>query len=141
MAKHKDSGEYLANHGIRRTSFRIELLELFMKNDHSLSHRDITKKITNLPDKVTIYRALDSFEEKGLIHKVPDANNVARYALCSHQCSSESHDHDHIHFVCNSCEETYCLDQTKVPTITLPVGYRINNIHLTVSGICDACTV
>lgn len=134
-----NSEEYLSAHGLRKTPFRIELLELFMKNKHSLSHHDIKENIQSTKDKVTIYRALDSFLEKGLLHKVPDANNVSKYALCSSQCSHEKHEHNHAHFICNNCEKTYCIETIKLPLVKNTEGFRITNSKLTLEGECPDC--
>lgn len=139
MSVHQAVAEQLKAHGIRKTPFRIELLSLFMDKNQSLSHQDIKAHITSRPDKVTIYRALDDFLDKGLIHKVPDANNVSRYALCPDQCSEHAHDHNHIHFICNQCEETFCLDEVAVPQVKLPDGFEANSVNLTVSGLCKKC--
>ena len=71
----------LAKHGLSRTDFRTDLLVLFYSSDNiSLSVDDILKHFNNSIDKVTVYRSLTSFENKGLIHIVPDANNL-RYSL------------------------------------------------------------
>lgn len=133
--------DYLSAHGIRKTPFRIELLGLFIENKHSLSHQDIKERITSTQDKVTIYRALDSFLEKGLIHKVPDANNVSKYALCPEECSEHAHHHNHVHFICTSCDETYCLDGVKVPEIKDIKGFKVKNAKFTLEGDCPDCVL
>ena len=46
-------------------------------------------------DRVTLYRLLNSFEEKGLIHKVFDANGDIFYAKCQ-VCKDHNHQDDHI---------------------------------------------
>ncbi|MBD0402452.1 Fur family transcriptional regulator [Flammeovirga sp. EKP202] len=130
--------ELLSNNGIRKTNFRIELLELFYKNKHGLSHRDIKEAIECMPDKVTIYRALDTFMEKGIIHKVPDINNVSRYALTKHECA-ETH-HNHAHFICNSCHKTFCMDDIQIPEIQNAHGFKINSIKLILEGKCSDCS-
>ena len=132
MSKSMTSEEYLKKHKMRKTPFRIELLELFMSNKTSLTHEEIKHKVVSTKDKVTIYRALDSFEKNGIIHKVPDAKNITRYALCSSNCSHEEHNHDHVHFICGSCKETYCIEEVKVPQVLLPNGCLPNGCMIVV---------
>lgn len=139
--KGSDVESALKEHGIRKTQFRIELLALFMETDHALSHQEITDKLPPNQDRVTIYRALNSFVEKGLIHKVPDVQGTAaKYALCQHDCSAESHEDDHIHFVCHRCEQTFCLDEVHIPKITLPEGYKKEHSDFTIHGVCASCS-
>lgn len=74
-------------------------------------------------DRVTIYRTLQTFVDKGIIHIIPTSDNSIRYALCKDECT-EGHHHDHhIHFVCNKCNNTCCLDDVATPDIKLPKGY------------------
>ena len=73
-------------YGLKKTSFRKNLFELFHSSLNSLSAKEISLKFSTSADKVSIYRALNSFEKSGLIHKVPDKNNLLRYSLCKSEC-------------------------------------------------------
>lgn len=127
-------------HGLRKTAFRKELLEMFYNTTLSLTVEEIKKNTGVSKDKVTIYRALDAFEKKGLIHKVPDKNNLTRYALCHNTgCSSEKHVHNHAHFICNSCNDTFCIEEIEVPSIPNSKGFNIKSTKLTLEGDCPSC--
>ncbi|MGB0523380.1 MAG: Fur family transcriptional regulator [Flammeovirgaceae bacterium] len=129
----------LSAHGIRKTAFRIELLTLFMEHKHSLSHQEIKEKIKSTPDKVTIYRALNAFLKKGLIHKVPDVNNRAKYALCLPESSEKSYGQNHVHFICNTCNHTFCLDGIDIPIVEDTQGFKVKSLKVTVEGECPNC--
>lgn len=130
----------LQSHGLRRTAFRKELLEMFYNTTLSLTVEEIQKKISASKDKVTIYRALDSFEKNGLIHKVPDKNNLTRFALCNNTgCSSEKHVHNHAHFICDSCNETFCIEDIETPSVKNAQGFKIKTAKLTLEGDCPSC--
>ena len=131
--------ELLLTSKIRKTQFRIELLEVFTQSKYGLSFKDIKAKITSTKDKVTIYRALAVFEEKGLIHKVPNTSDVSKYALCPEVCSEESHVHNHAHFICNQCEKTFCMDEIDLPELKKIKGYNIKKSNLTLEGDCPDC--
>jgi len=130
----------LSQYGLSQTKFRSDLLNLFYTSKKSLLIEDILNYFENSVDKVTVYRSLDSFEKKGLIHNVPDKRNLKRYALCKHEeCSSTSHNDNHVHFICFACEQTFCLDKIKSPDLSSLKGYYIKNLNLTLEGYCNDC--
>jgi len=77
--------------------------------------------------------------EKGIIHTIPTADNTIKYALCKDDCAEGHHHDNHIHFVCEICGVTTCMDEIHVPTINLPKGYRTNQINMVVNGVCKNC--
>lgn len=123
---------------LRSTPNRQEILHLFLKKNHALSHGDIEKEIDNSLDRVTVYRTLKTFLDKGLIHKVLDDEGSLKYALCNEACTTAEHHHDHVHFKCTKCGETQCLD-IDVPSIRLPKGYKANAVNLLIQGVCERC--
>ena len=126
-------------YGLKKTSFRKELLIFFQSSSSSLTVKKIIKKFASSVDKVSIYRALNSFEKSGLIHKVPDKNNLLRYSLCSSECGPGKHSHDHAHLLCSICDETFCLDDFLLPNIKTHNGYVINNYKIILEGSCLSC--
>lgn len=131
--------EILKRNQLSVTGSRTKILELFVANNGALAHGDIEKKTGEKFDRVTIYRTLQSFLDKGIIHSIPTADNSVRYALCKNDCY-EGHHHDHhIHFLCKSCGNTTCLDDVLVPEIKLPNGFKSYQIEMVVSGKCKDC--
>lgn len=122
------------------TDGRKQILQFFLEKEGALSHGDIEKKAGASFDRVTIYRTLQTFVDKGLIHSIPSADNSIRYALCKDECADGHHQHHHVHFVCNQCQQTFCLDEVATPTVKLPRGYQAAEIELLAKGICRACT-
>jgi Fur family ferric uptake transcriptional regulator len=121
------------------TGSRKKILQLFLEQTGALAHGDIEKKAGEKFDRVTIYRTLQTFVDKGIIHTIPTADNSIRYALCKDECS-EGHHHDHhVHFICNNCHKTYCLDNVVTPDIKLPKGYAPEHTEVVVEGICKNC--
>src|SRR5580658_8941487 len=121
------------------TGGRRKILELFLQHDGALSHSDIEKKAGEKFDRVTVYRTLQVFLEKGLIHSIPSVDNSIRYALCKDDCSGWRHSDDHSQFVCTSCGTTVCLEDVVVPAVRLPGGYVSEQVEMLVSGICKSC--
>ncbi|MBE7173748.1 MAG: transcriptional repressor [Williamsia sp.] len=120
------------------TESRKKILELFLQSSGALAHADIEKKTGEKFDRVTVYRTLHSFLNKGIIHSIPSADNAIRYALCK-ECTEENHQDDHIHFQCKECGNTTCLEDVHVPSIVLPKGFRSERIEMVVSGTCKDC--
>ena len=126
-------------YGLRKTSIRKNLFELFHNSTNSLSSKEISLRFSTSADKVSIYRALDSFEKNGLIHKVPDKNNLLRYSLCKSECTPNQHAPDHAHFLCSVCEETFCLDDFILPSTKSHNGFLINDLKIIMEGTCVSC--
>ena len=121
------------------TDSRKKILQLFLNQPEALAHADIENKAGEKIDRVTVYRTLQTFVDKGLIHSIPTADNSIRYALCKDDCS-EGHHHDHhVHFVCNRCNTAYCLDDVVTPELKLPAGYETQQIEVVAKGICKNC--
>ena len=128
----------LKNHGLRSTLFRTLVLDIFVKSRHALSLPDIEDKLNDF-DRITLYRTLKSFEEKGIIHTIPSSDNSIKYALCKEDCAEGHHHDNHVHFVCDSCSKTICLDHVHVPDIKLPKGFYPRESNMVVSGVCSEC--
>lgn len=126
---------------LKVTSTRMTLLKIFFDHDCALSYHDLEEKTNQSLDKVTVYRALKSFEEKGIVHQVLDYSGSVKYALCSTDCDSDHHHDQHLHFKCVQCDNTYCIDEVTISIPDLPKGYMVQNYDLLVKGICANCSL
>ena len=135
-----DIKEILKRSQLSVTASREKILHLFLEQTGALAHGDIEKRAGEKFDRVTVYRTLQTFVEKGIIHTIPTADNSIRYALCKDDCAEGHHHDQHIHFVCSNCKNTYCLDDIVTPDIKLPKGYSSSHIEVVVEGICKNCT-
>ncbi|MCX8019792.1 MAG: transcriptional repressor [Chitinophagaceae bacterium] len=131
--------DFLRKHKLSVTESRKQILKLFIEQPGALAHADIEKKTGERFDRVTIYRTLQTFLEKGIIHSIPTSDNSVLYALCKENCSEGRHVDHHIHFICTICQNTYCLDETNTPDIKLPKGYRLNRLEVVAEGTCKNC--
>lgn len=130
----------LSKHKLRNTPVRNAVLSAFYEvSGTALASRDIETALSDL-DRITLYRTLKSFEQNGLIHQVIDGTGVTKYALCTHQCNDEAHHDVHAHFFCVSCEQTFCLENTKVSQPSLDKGFKVNSAQLVLSGVCSSCS-
>lgn len=135
----KEEGQILRDYELRTTTSRSAILNLFIKNPYALSYSDIEKEIASSFDRVTVYRTLKTFLDKGVIHKVLDDEGGLKYALCSEPCSTHEHHHEHVHFKCEKCGQTNCLDDVTIPGLHLPKGYVAKEMNLLIQGTCRKC--
>ncbi len=135
----KEINDILKRNQLSITGSRTKILELFLSKNDALAHGDIEKKAGEKFDRVTVYRTLQSFLDKGIIHSIPTSDNSVRYALCKNDCTEGHHHDNHIHFVCKNCGVTKCLDEVLIPKIVLPKGFKAQQIEMVVSGRCKDC--
>lgn len=131
----------LKQYNLRHTEAREDVLDLFYNRDFALSHGDLENQLDARFDRVTIYRTLKTFLDKGILHKVLDDEGTVKYAMCKEVCQAEdhTHHHDHVHFKCLVCGHTTCLDDVRIPALALPEGYQRQEINLLVQGVCPTC--
>lgn len=132
------SDQLLRNYSLRSTPSRQEILHIFLKKDYALSHADIEGEVSKELDRVTLYRTLKTFLDKGIIHKVLDDSGALKYALCNDACTIAGHHHEHVHFKCDKCGQTNCLE-VEIPVVRLPKGYKPAEMNLLIQGVCPNC--
>lgn len=134
------STNILSHHQLRLTQSRKMILNLFLKHNFAISQSEIEQQLPPNFDRVTVYRNLLTFEEKGIIHKVLDGSSQTKYALCHADCSHENHQDSHVHFKCGKCEKTFCLDEIALPDVKIPSGFQVNNLDVLLQGTCEKCS-
>jgi Fur family ferric uptake transcriptional regulator len=140
LTKSRESAvaDILRRNNLSITESRKKILSLFLVAPDALAHGDIERKAGEKFDRVTVYRTLQTFVEKGIIHTIPTADNSVLYALCK-DCTEGHHHDDHVHFVCTSCGSTICLDDVVSPKMDVPDGYRVQNVQVVINGLCKSC--
>jgi Fur family ferric uptake transcriptional regulator len=121
------------------TDSRQKILDLFLQSSGALAHADIERKTGENFDRVTVYRTLQSFVEKGIIHLIPTTDNSIKYALCKDDCVAGHHHDNHVHFICDDCNKTICLDDVTVPAVKLPKSFKPLHAEMVVTGVCGDC--
>jgi Fur family ferric uptake transcriptional regulator len=117
---------------------RLLVLKQLIESDSALSLSELEHGFEKA-DKVTLYRTLKTFEEKKLVHSIDDGSGALKYALCEEGCECAPKD-QHIHFHCESCEETFCLVQSKIPSIKIPSSFKVKSANMVFKGICANCS-
>ncbi|WP_462248428.1 Fur family transcriptional regulator [Ekhidna sp.] len=132
--------DMLREHGLKKTRIRSEMLSLFINNNFALSASDIILRMKAGNDRVTIYRALASFEENGILHKASEDRQGIKYAICENQYPDKKHSVQHAHFRCDECQKTFCLNDVVLPNVKIPnKDFSVNRVNYTIHGTCNEC--
>ncbi len=130
----------LKHHQLRVTACRKQVITFFLTQRHAIGHAELEQELEDF-DRVTIYRTLNTFLEKGIVHQVPDDVGGAKYALCSDDCDEHAHQDNHVHFKCVECHKLTCIEEVGIPTITLPEGFVAMKASLLIKGVCETCGI
>lgn len=129
----------LNDNGLRKTDCRLDVLDYLLAQDHAVTHGQLELEFPQF-DRVTLYRTLSTFEDKGIIHDVKDGSGATKYAICRHGgCSHEGHEDEHVHFKCNKCGQVSCVDNVLIPEVPLPEGFRAKSQSFLIEGLCKNC--
>lgn len=118
------------------TSMRILVYDFLSSQQVALSLTEIEANFGNA-DRITLYRTLKTFEEKGIVHSIQE-NNTSKYMLCNDDCDEETHKDWHLHFYCRICKRTTCKENVIFPN-QLDAQFRIDEIKFFAKGICESC--
>lgn len=130
----------LENKEIRPTAMRLLVYQLLEKKKNAISLGELEKNF-DTSERSTLYRTIKTFEDKGIVHAIEDGTGIIKYAICKDQFTSKENNDLHLHFRCNTCQETVCLTDYKIPQINLPKGYKAEDMNLIVKGICEKCNM
>lgn len=127
----------LKKHGIKPTSNRILVAKALADEEHPSSLTELEEKLVSV-DKSGISRALTLFREQHLVHSIEDGEGAIKYELCMSHDGKEDDD-IHVHFYCEKCHKMYCLYDTPIPHVPLPVGFSNDSANYVIKGICAEC--
>ena len=129
--------ELLGSVNLRRTRPRTSILGVLLDAVKPLTQEKIAVKLGDeTPDKVTIYRTLDTFVDSGLVHKAYLRERSWHFEL-AHNCTENQ---CHPHFTCTDCGDTYCLTDVSIPVAaTAKTGFAVSRQRVQLEGLCPKC--
>ena len=127
----------LETHGIKPTANRIIIAKSLNDAEGPVSMKELEYSILSL-DKSSIFRTLTLFREHHLVHTIESGDGSVKYELCqSHD--EEFDDDEHVHFFCEDCRRTICLDDIPLPAVSVPDGFQLHSANYLLRGICPSC--
>ncbi len=129
--------EILEKKGVKPTANRIIVMRALMAEKHPVSLSQLEESITTM-DKSSIFRALNLFFEKDIVHCLEDGSGSVKYELC-HSDGDCSVSDMHVHFYCERCHELVCFEEIPIPEVPLPSDYSTHSINYMIKGLCPRC--
>lgn len=127
----------LESKGIRPTANRILVMKTLMGEQNPQSLSNLERKMVSM-DKSSIFRTLTLFLEHDVVHAFEDGRGVLCYELCEEKGACDHHD-GHIHFYCESCQRSFCMEDIHIPSFDLPEGFYPHSISFVIKGECPDC--
>lgn len=127
----------LESKGIRPTANRILVMKTLMGEQNPQSLSNLERKMVSM-DKSSIFRTLTLFLEHDVVHAFEDGRGVLCYELCEEKGACDHHD-GHIHFYCESCQRSFCMEDIHIPNFELPEGFYPHSISFVIKGECPEC--
>ena len=127
----------LESKGIRPTANRILVMKTLMCEQNPQSLSNLERKMVSM-DKSSIFRTLTLFLEHDVVHAFEDGRGVLCYELCEEKGACDHHD-GHIHFYCESCQRSFCMEDIPIPSFELPEGFYPHSISFVIKGECPDC--
>jgi len=130
--------ELLVKRGIKPTAVRLLIFKTMIEYPQAFSMTDLEYTLETV-DKSTLSRTISLFHKKLLIHSIDDGSGSVKYSVCSSDCNCSLKDL-HVHFYCNHCKKTYCLQSISIPTVNLPPKFLLESVNFVLKGLCDNCS-
>lgn len=134
----KEIEQALIGHGIKPTPNRILVMRELAAAFHPVSLGALEMLLGHSLDKGSIFRVLDLFAENDVVHVIEDGSRSIKYELC-HNAPHHSIADQHVHFYCEKCKETYCLESQQVPMVEVPEGFIPRSVNYMIKGLCPKC--
>jgi|SaaInl85LU_5_DNA_1037374.scaffolds.fasta_scaffold00697_2 Fur family transcriptional regulator, ferric uptake regulator len=127
----------LKRKNISETPFRKSVLGIINSSDSAVSVSQIENGLGDF-NRVTLYRTIKTFLERGIIHSISIAGEDLRYAMCEATCQRDNHIHNHLHLQCSQCNSVYCVDLPANSFINKS-NHLIESFEVHAKGVCVAC--
>jgi len=133
--------EHIQKAGLRRTSQRDLILEIFLRTEQHLSSEDLywlVQKQDPTLGHTTVYRTLKLLTEAGLAREVRFGDGKTYYE------HHYNHDH-HDHLICTECGKIIEFFSAQIEELQDKMaeqyGFRLTNHSLRMWGVCEDCQV
>ena len=139
MSDHCNFPQWLARQGLRATPVRLAVLEILGETPRALRAQEILEIIRarRRVNKVTVYRILEDFTNRGMVRKLALEGRVSHFELAC------EHHPPHPHFQCQACGEVQCLEPVPLEHLWRelkgPLGNRVDRLEIRAAGLCRRC--
>lgn len=131
--------EYLAGQGLRSTSQRDKILDIFVAAGQHLSAEELYVRVKKVHPGIgyaTVYRTLKLFAEAGLAQERRFEDGFTRYE----HTSPDAH-HDHL--ICTNCGAIIEFENERIEALQQDVArknrFKVQSHKLELYGLCSDC--
>lgn len=132
-----DLADSLELKGLKPTANRILVLKALKEQACPVSLTDLEDILATM-DKSSIFRVLTLFLEHDIVHSFEDGRGILNYELCTSKTVCNLSD-AHIHFYCESCRKSFCMDDIPLPEFELKPGFTMRSVSFVIKGECPEC--
>ncbi len=128
--------DVLKRHGLKATKSRLEVIRVFLDSGGPISHKEIIENSMLRLDRVSVYRIVNAFLKKEIIHNAYSGGRNPLFELTGRGGAN----HCHPHFSCRMCGKTTCLDGVAFyQKGQLKKGYIAERQKVLIEGLCPKC--
>lgn len=134
----QDLSALLANHGVRPTPRRLEVLQELAREPDDATAQELWSRLRrgkSTTGLATVYRTLALLADAGLVDVLSHHHDEQCYRLCS-----ETHHH---HLVCERCHRVIEIEGCDldgwIDKATKRHGFVATEHHVEIAGICADC--
>lgn len=127
---------------LKLTDLRQAILSIFLQSKKAMSAYDvlaILKKTRDSAEPMTVYRVIEYFIEKHIIHRISTEN---KYVFCS-QTEHKACEHHGLFFICKKCLASFEVINkdfdTLLKTLSNQYHFLTDASFVEVKGICQRC--
>jgi Fur family ferric uptake transcriptional regulator len=132
-------GEYLAIQGLKSTSQRDSILEIFIRAGEHLSAEELYARVKKIHPGIgyaTVYRTLKLLAEAGLAQERRFEDGFTRY---EHTKPDTHHDH----LICTRCHAIIEFENESIEALQQEVAkknrFKVQSHKLEMYGLCSTC--
>lgn len=140
-SKEKSINQLIRESGLKATGSRAKILRILSNAKKPLRIKDIFDRVQGVDEEtnmVTIYRTIETFVSKGIVHRVDFGENAAYYEL---------HDakHNHNYITCTECKRHDVIENMTNNDVDpeikshLPHYDAVTYQSVEYFGVCLAC--
>jgi Fur family ferric uptake transcriptional regulator len=137
----KKAGEILKDHGLNRTTIKIDLLTQLSKSSSPLSVAELHQKTGKSCDISSIFRSMSQFKEKGIVKEINLGEDFFRYEVAT--LEPHHHNHHHHHVRCRKCGAIKLIEKCDITIFSKMIsklGFSEMEHHLEFTGLCSKCS-
>ena len=135
----------LRSHGERVTAARRAVIEALQPHDHLTADEIAARAEAAAPGvhRTTVYRALATLGEIGLIAHTHVAGSATIYHLTADSDADDHHELDHAHVQCTECGSLFNVEDRLLTSLAddleREIGFRLDVHHAALLGVCAEC--